>query len=200
MMTAAAAIVERGFRQIEGSPDIRRRPVSAACIYIAGSCVIVNLVGKPLTLLKQLCGHAMSFGAQAFKTVREEGRQRAFAHIDGARTRIANFEDPGRDAKELRENLSTAAKKSIRTVIDGMVYLLNVRVFESSGKEAFEVNIDPAPKLDPSVTPSFTAKQRQYLAFIYNYMKIHRQAPAESDLERYFQGFRAGDSRYDQDP
>ena len=37
------------------------------------------------------------------------------------------------------------------------------------------------------MAPSFTAKQGQYLAFIYNYAKIHRQAPAESDLERYFQ-------------
>src|SRR6266536_788907 len=48
-------------------------------------------------------------------------------------------------------------------------------------------NIDPAPTLDPSMAPSFTAKQGQYLAFIYNYTKIHRQAPAESDLQRYFQ-------------
>ena len=32
-----------------------------------------------------------------------------------------------------------------------------------------------------------SAKQGQYLAFIYHYSKIHRQAPAESDLERYFQ-------------
>ena len=45
----------------------------------------------------------------------------------------------------------------------------------------------PAPKLDPSKAPSFTVKQGQYLAFIYHYTKIHRQAPAESDLERYFQ-------------
>ena len=54
------------------------------------------------------------------------------------------------------------------------------------GEDAFEVSIDPAPKLDPLIAPSFTAKQGQYLAFIYNYTKIHGQAPAESDLERYF--------------
>jgi DNA-binding MarR family transcriptional regulator len=36
------------------------------------------------------------------------------------------------------------------------------------------------------VAPPFTAKQGQYLAFIHYYTKIHRQAPAESDLERYF--------------
>ena len=59
-------------------------------------------MGKPVTLLEQLCGHAMSFGAQSFETERKDGRQRAFAQIDDARTRIANFEDSSTDAKELR--------------------------------------------------------------------------------------------------
>ena len=34
--------------------------------------------------------------------------------------------------------------------------------------------------------PSFTAKQGQYLAFIYYYTKIHRRAPAEADIRAYF--------------
>jgi LexA DNA binding domain len=143
-------------------------------------------MSKPVTLLEQLCGHAMSFGAQSFETERKDGRQRAFAQIDGARTRIANFEDSSSDAEELRANLYAATKKSVRTVIGGKVYILNVRVVESFGKDAFEVSIDPAPKLDPSVLPPFTAKQGQYLAFVYNYTKINCQSPAESDLERYF--------------
>jgi Mn-dependent DtxR family transcriptional regulator len=33
----------------------------------------------------------------------------------------------------------------------------------------------------------FTAKQGQYLAFMYNHTKIRHRAPAESDMERYFQ-------------
>ena len=33
----------------------------------------------------------------------------------------------------------------------------------------------------------FTERQGQYLAFIYAYSKIHRRAPAEADLQRYFQ-------------
>jgi DNA-binding MarR family transcriptional regulator len=49
------------------------------------------------------------------------------------------------------------------------------------------VHIKPAPKRDPHVAPPFTKKQGQYLAFIYHYSKIHRQAPAETDLQRYFQ-------------
>jgi repressor LexA len=128
----------------------------------------------------------MSFGAQSLQTERKDGRQRAFAQIDGARTRIASFEDSSTEAKELCANLHAATKKSVRAVIGGKVYILQVRVLQSDGTDAFEVRIDPAPKLDPSAAPEFTAKQGQYLAFIHNYTKIHRQAPAESDLERYF--------------
>jgi Mn-dependent DtxR family transcriptional regulator len=32
----------------------------------------------------------------------------------------------------------------------------------------------------------FTEKQGQYLAFIYYYTKIHRQPPAERDIQEYF--------------
>jgi Mn-dependent DtxR family transcriptional regulator len=32
----------------------------------------------------------------------------------------------------------------------------------------------------------FTAKQGQYLAFIYNYTRIHGRPPAEMDFHRYF--------------
>ena len=32
----------------------------------------------------------------------------------------------------------------------------------------------------------YTKKQGQYLAFIYYYRKIHDQAPAEADIQKYF--------------
>jgi Mn-dependent DtxR family transcriptional regulator len=32
----------------------------------------------------------------------------------------------------------------------------------------------------------FTGKQGQYLAFIYNYTKIHGRPPAEADMQYYF--------------
>ena len=35
--------------------------------------------------------------------------------------------------------------------------------------------------------PRYTPKQGQYLAFIHYYTKIHRQAPSEADLQRYFE-------------
>jgi DNA-binding MarR family transcriptional regulator len=38
----------------------------------------------------------------------------------------------------------------------------------------------------PARPISYTAKQGQYLAFIYYYSKIHGRAPAEADFRRFF--------------
>lgn len=38
-----------------------------------------------------------------------------------------------------------------------------------------------------SLQATFTSLQGQYLAFIYAYTVIHRQPPAEADLQRHFQ-------------
>ena len=143
-------------------------------------------MGKPATLLEGLSGHALSLGAQSITVEYKERREWVFANIGAASIGIANYASSSADAKELRGDLSAVVKKPVRTVIGGQVCILKVRVFDSFGEDAFEVTIDPAPKLDPSIAPSFTAKQGQYLAFIYNYTKIHSRAPAESDLERYF--------------
>ena len=144
-------------------------------------------MGRPATLLEGLCGHALSLGAQSIEVEYKDGRDWVVVNKGGIGIGIANYACPSADAKELRGNLYAAAKKPVRTVIGGQVYILKVGISESFGEDAFEVSIDPAPKLDPSIAPLFTARQGQYLAFIYNYTKIHSQAPAESDLERYFQ-------------
>jgi DNA-binding MarR family transcriptional regulator len=144
-------------------------------------------MGRPTTLLEGLCGHALSLGAESIEVEYKDSREWVFANRGGMGVGIANYSSSSAEGKELRENLYAAVKKPVRTVIGGQVYILKVRIFDSFGEDAFTVSINPAPKLDPSVAPSFTAKQGQFLAFIYNYTKIHRQAPAESDLQRYFQ-------------
>lgn len=144
-------------------------------------------MGKPATLLEGLCGHALSLGAQSIEVERKDGYEWVFANQGSIGVGIAKYKSNSADAKELRNNLYAATKKTVRTVMDGKGYVIKVRVFDSFGEDAFEVRIDPALKPDPSAAPSFTAKQGQYLAFIYNYTKIHREAPAETDLQRYFQ-------------
>jgi repressor LexA len=37
------------------------------------------------------------------------------------------------------------------------------------------------------VKKTYTSKQGQYLAFIYYYTKLNGRAPAEADMQRYFQ-------------
>lgn len=46
------------------------------------------------------------------------------------------------------------------------------------------LGIDPHRETD--MAEKFTAKQGQYLAFIYNYSVMFGQPPAEADLQRFF--------------
>jgi hypothetical protein len=149
--------------------------------------VNLKLMSKPKTLLEDLCEHALSCGAESIEVEYKEGREWVFARKGDIAFGTANFASSSREAKELRENLYAARKKPVRTAIGGQVWILKAGIYDSFGEDAFRVHIDPAPKLDPSVVPPFTKKQGQYLAFIYNYSKIHGRAPAESDLQRYFQ-------------
>ena len=144
-------------------------------------------MSKPKTLLEDICRHALSCGAQAIEVEYKDGREWVFLRKGETAYAASNFASSSRDAKELRENLDAARKKPVRTAIGGQVWILKVQVYDSFGEDAFCVRIDPAPKLDPSAAPPFTEKQGQYLAFIYNYSKIHGRAPAEMDLQRYFQ-------------
>jgi DNA-binding MarR family transcriptional regulator len=53
----------------------------------------------------------------------------------------------------------------------------------------FSLDVDDVqtPAHTTGVAPAYTRTQGQYLAFIYYYTKIHRVAPAEADMQRYFQ-------------
>jgi hypothetical protein len=143
--------------------------------------------GVPATLLEKLCAHALSIAADLIKVEYKDGREWVYAGKGVAGFGIADFRSSSEEARELRTNLHAAARRPVRTVAGGRRWMLHVRVFDSFGDDAFEVKITPAPQVDPASPPAFTAKQGQYLAFIHYYSKIHRRAPAESDLQRYFQ-------------
>ena len=144
-------------------------------------------MSKPKTLLEDLCEHALSCGGQSIEVENKDRHEWVFVRKGDVAFGVAKFASSSREAKELRDNLYAARKKPVRTAVGGQVWILKVSAYDSLGEDAFRVLIDPAPKLDPSVAPPFTAKQGQYLAFIYHYSKVHRRAPAESDLLRYFQ-------------
>jgi hypothetical protein len=81
---------------------------------------------------------------------------------------------PAANGKRLRANLYAAARRPIRAMLLGKPYVLNVRIHESFGEDAFAVSIRPVARHEESRQPSFTAKQGQYLAFIHHYIKLHR--------------------------
>lgn len=68
----------------------------------------------------------------------------------------------------------------VRRVLDAVYDRL------ASIEHTFTDEQSPAETVDHASTP-FTAKQGQYLAYIYYYTKIHGRPPAESDLRRFFQ-------------
>jgi hypothetical protein len=144
-------------------------------------------MGRAATLLEGLCGHALSFGAAGLEVEHNDGREWVFMAQGGSAVSIANYKSSSADAKELRENLYAASKRPVRMAVGGQVWIIKVRVYESFLDDAFQVTIVPAPGLDRSTAPFFTKKQGQYLAFIYSYTKIHRRAPAELDLQSYFE-------------
>jgi len=145
-------------------------------------------MARPATLLEGLCGHALLLGADGIEVEYQDSFEWVYARTGGTSVSIAHYKRSGAHAQELRGDLTAAIGKQSRLVVEGHVYILNVRAFDSFGENAWEVSLKPAPKPDASKAPSFTAKQGQYLAFIYNYTQMHHGLPpSEQDLQRYFQ-------------
>jgi hypothetical protein len=85
-------------------------------------------MGKPTTLLEGLCGHALSLGSQSIAIEYKDHCEWVFVNKDGEGIRVAHYACTSSDAQELRANLY-AAKKPVRTVLNGKVCILKVRVF-----------------------------------------------------------------------
>ncbi|WP_299696918.1 hypothetical protein [Hydrocarboniphaga sp.] len=50
-----------------------------------------------------------------------------------------------------------------------------------------EIEAGPTcPRPEVKLAPLYTAKQGQYLAFIFYFTKIHGQSPSEAEMQRYF--------------
>src|SRR5262249_5647174 len=63
--------------------------------------------------------------------------------------------------------------------VDTMPYIhCSLRVGGQSNRQMNQMSGGPRP--------SFTPKQGQYLAFIHLYTRLHRQPPAEPDMQEYF--------------
>src|SRR5260370_42231483 len=98
-------------------------------------------MGRPFTLLEDLCRHALSFGADAYQVEYKDHREWVHGRKNNTAVSFASFASSSTDAKDLRANLYRAHKKPLRTVLDGRVYVLRVRIAESFGEDTFAVQI-----------------------------------------------------------
>jgi hypothetical protein len=60
-------------------------------------------MGKPVSLLERLCGHALSLGAQSIGVEYKDRREWVFAYRGGTGVGIANYASSSADAKESLE-------------------------------------------------------------------------------------------------
>jgi hypothetical protein len=107
------------------------------------------------------------------------------------------------DSREYLQGLSTRTRAATRrqfkqvTAAGGMMVFIrdsNKRALQSHAFMPDDVSfllpeIEAGPKCPPpqvKLVAPYTAKQGQYLAFIYYYSKIHGMAPSEADMQKYF--------------
>jgi len=145
-------------------------------------------MSRRLSILEDICRHVHSLGASGLSIERKDGQVSVVAAKNGTGVGVANFDGDSPDADELLTNLYSAAKRPKRAVLNGQLSLLKVGVNDSFGENAFDVQIEPLQAGEQAGIPSaFTKRQGQYLAYICYYSKIRRRAPAESDIQEYFQ-------------
>ena len=143
-------------------------------------------MGRPTTLLEGLCGHALSLGPESIEVKYKDGREWVFANKKGMGIGIANYTSFQRRfervaRKPLRRRQKARSHRYRRTRLHSQsphpreFWRGCLRGKHRSGAKARSV-----------YCTAIHCKTRSVLAFIYNYTKIYRQAPAESDLERYF--------------
>jgi LexA DNA binding domain len=62
-----------------------------------------------------------------------------------------------------------------------------IHLVKDSEYSQAEIEAGPScPRSVVKLAPAYTAKQGQYLAFIYYFTKIHGEPPSEAEMQRYF--------------
>jgi repressor LexA len=104
------------------------------------------------------------------------------------RTDIWLADDKGHLVQKERGTLDTSLWPGDYVVEFGLgtrTYPIHVR--KDSEFSQAEIQAGPScPRPEIKLAPPYTAKQGQYLAFIYYSTKIHGEPPSEAEMQRYF--------------
>jgi len=104
------------------------------------------------------------------------------------RTDIWLADDDGHLVQKERGTLDTSLLPGHYVVEFGLgTQTYPIHLVKNSEYLQAEIQAGPScPRPEVRVAPAFTAKQGQYLAFIYYFTKIHGEPPSEAEMQRYF--------------
>src|SRR5215831_14002804 len=146
-------------------------------------------MGRAVTLLEALCCHALSLGAVSVEVEYRDGREWVIIRKGGIGIGIADYKSSSAEAKELRGNLYATAKKPVRTVIGGQVYILKVGIFDSFGRDAFAVSIISRRSSTRRIHRYSPPNRVNIWPLSTTTPRSAARLPRNSDLERYFRVF-----------
>ncbi len=104
------------------------------------------------------------------------------------RTDIWLADDDGHLVQKERGTLDTSLLPGHYVVEFGLgTQTYPIHLVRDSEYSQAEIQAGPScPRPTVKLAPAYTAKQGQYLAFIYFFTKIHDEPPSEAEMQRYF--------------
>ena len=104
------------------------------------------------------------------------------------RTDIWLADDDGHLVQKERGTLDTSLLPGDYVVQFGLgTQTYPIHLVKDSKYSQAEIQAGPScPRPEIKLAPQYTAKQGQYLAFIYYFTKIHGEAPSEAEMRLYF--------------
>jgi hypothetical protein len=104
------------------------------------------------------------------------------------RTDIWLADDDGHLVQKERGTLDTSLLPGHYVVEFGLgTQTYPIHLVRDSEYSQAEIQAGPScPRPEVKLAPAYTAKQGQYLAFIYYFTKIHGEPPSEAEIQRYF--------------
>lgn len=104
------------------------------------------------------------------------------------RTDIWLADDDGHLVQKKRGTLDTSLLPGDYVVEFGLgAPTYPIHLVKDSEHSQAEIQAGPScPRPRVKLAPRYTAKQGQYLAFVYYFSKIHGEPPSEAEMQRYF--------------
>ena len=102
-----------------------------------------------MSILEEIASETIRSGGDAVEVEYKDGYEEIFPVSGSIGTSIGfRLKSSGKEAKSLRADLYSIAKKGRRIIVDGREYELRCRVYDSFGEDAFRLQwkpVKPAP-------------------------------------------------------